>query len=163
MVCILNCLGWQWVKLGFTEQRNPWNRVVHNELLANAHQKQIFGEVAFENLEILHVHEGGENLEEAIQSLFPSNKGHFWLDQDLDDIAFLLKLCTTKYESMPKPNWCVTESNDKLACCNGVWPKSWWKGVYKRSCKVLQNKLDVHEVCKCSCVWSKVSTRGTFR
>ena len=104
---------------------------------------------------MIHVFEGDEKLERAMQSIFPADTGEFWKADDLDDFVWLLKLITEEIPIPPRP--CFRETDvETLACCTGVWHVCWTCGKqFSRFCKLLQHKRDAHESARYKCVCGK--------
>ena len=64
----------------------------------------------------------------------------------------MLRLMTIEFEIPTRPDFEETEV-DKLACCSGELNECWICGKkFKRFCKLLQHKRDVHESPRFRCV-----------
>ena len=153
MLYIFKVVDLPFFKFGFTDETNPWNRI-QNGFWTNVHPKELCGKLGFQNFNLLHVFEGDEKLERAMQSIFPPHAGEFWKDEDLSDFVWLLKLITIEMRIPPRPCFQYTEHVEKLACCTGVYHVCWTCGKqFSRFCKLLQHKRDVHELARfrCSC------------
>ena len=154
MLYIFKVVDSPFFKFGFTDQTNPWNRI-QNGFWTNVHPKELCGKLGFQNFNLLHVFEGDEKLERAMQRIFPPHAGEFWNDEDLSDFVWLLKLITIEMRIPPRP--CFIETDvEKLACCTGVWHVCWTcEKQFSRFCKLLQHKRDVHENPRFRCICGK--------
>jgi hypothetical protein len=142
-------------KFGWTEQRNPWDRI-QNGMWTNSHPPELCQKLNPENLELIFLFEGDRRLERAIQSIFPPAHGEFWEDEDLDDIIQMLKLMAEEIPIPPRPCFHYTEHAEKLSCCTGILHTCYSCGMqFSRFCKLLQHKRDKHEVARYKCVCGK--------
>ena len=148
-----------WVKFGFTNQENPWNRI-GNGFYTNSHPPELCNRLGQDNLELIFVFEGDQRLEKVIQNLFPPEKGEFWRDEDLDDMVQMLKLMAEEVSLPPRPSFLPSVTSEKLPCCTGVWHRCYTCGnKFARFCKLLQHKRDVHQANTLKCVCGKQFAR----
>ena len=151
MLYVFDVVDSQYFKFGFTAQSNPWNRI-QKGFWTNLHPTELCGKLGSQNLNLVHVFEGDYNLEKCIQSLFPPECGEFWRKDDLPKIIKMLRLMTSELEIPIRPDFVETEV-DKLSCCSGELNECWICGKkFKRFCKLLQHKRDVHESPRFRCV-----------
>ena len=74
---------------------------------------------------------------------------------DLQKIIKMLRLMTSELEIPIRPDFVETEV-DKLSCCSGELNECWICGKkFKRFCKLLQHKRDVHELARFRCICGK--------
>ena len=152
MLYIFKVVGF--FKFGYTNQINPWNRM-QTGFWTNVHLKELCGKLDPENFELIHLFEGDEKLERAMQSIFPSHCGEFWKADDLDDFVWMQKLIADQIPLPPRPCFIQTDV-EKLPCCTEVWHVCWTCGMqFKRFCKLLQHKRDVHESDRYKCLCGK--------
>ena len=93
MLYIFKVVDLSWFKFGFTDQKNPWNRI-QTGFWTNVHPMELCGKLGAEQFQLIHLFEGDEKLERAIQSIFPPYVGKCWNDEDLNDFVWMLKLIT---------------------------------------------------------------------
>ena len=80
------------------------------------------------------------------------NVASFRKKDDLEKIIQMLHLMTSELEIPTRPDFEETDL-DKLACCSGEWHECWvCNRNFKRFCKLLQHKRDVHESPRFRCV-----------
>ena len=158
MLYVFAVVDSQYFKFGFTAQSNPWNRI-QKGFWTNLHPTELCGKLGSEQFQLIHLFEGDEKLERAMQSIFPPHAGEFWKDEDLDDFVWMLKLTTQEIPIPPRPRFIETDI-EKLACCTGVWHVCWTCGKqFGRFCKLLQHKSDVHKSASYKCVCGKMFPR----
>ena len=155
MLYIFKLLDAPWFKFGFTDQRNPWDRI-QNGFWTNTHPPDLCQRLSANNLDLIFLFEGDQRLERVIQSIFPPVRGEFWRESYLEDMVNMLKLIAEEIEIPSRPWFCHTDNVEKLACCTGAWHECWVCGKkFARFCKLLQHKRDLHEASRFKCVCGK--------
>ena len=152
MLYIFECLGKDWIKIGFTSQHDPWIRIT-NGFWTNIHPPDLCGLLAPENLNLIFLFDGDRQMESVFKSLFPPDCGEFWHKNRLEEIVSMLRLMTEERSIPPRP--VLVETGEKLPCCGGTTHKCYTCGrIFKREHKLWQHKREVHEKrtrVTCSC------------
>ena len=159
MLYFFKVLNSPFFKFGWTERSNPWRRI-ESGFWTNIHPEELCGKLSHENLDLIFLFEGDRKVESVMQSIFKPMYGEFWNDDVLDEMVQMLSLMTEKLQIPSRPDFHINENTEKLACCTGVWHECYSCGKkFKRFCKLLQHKRDVHESAKYKCVCGKTFAR----
>ena len=146
-------------KFGWTERTNPWRRI-ESGFWSNIHPNELCQKLGPENLDLIFLFEGDRILESVMQSVFEPVYGEFWNDEILNDMVHMLRLMAEEIPIPSRPDFHVNENIEKLPSCTGIWHKCYSCGKkFKRYCKLLQHKRDVHESAKYKCVCGKIFAR----
>ena len=140
------------IKFGWTENENPFNRIQRG-FWSNVHPKELCNRLGPENLELLYLFEGGKQLESVLQSLFPPDCGEIWTEEEnLESMVQMLKLICEELPIPARPQLHPCDDLRKRACCTRILLKCYECGKNFASFdKLFQHKRDVHEPAKFSC------------
>ena len=159
MLYFFKVLDSPWVKFGWTEQADPWNRIqtgfwsnVHPDELCQKGDPERAEKLAPSNLNLIFLFDGDSKLESVIKSLFPPDCGEFWKEQDLESMVQMLKLMCEELPIPARPQFHPCDDVAKRACCTGKLIRCFTCGKnFKSFDKLFQHKRDVHEPGKFSC------------
>ena len=152
MLYLFEVLGTDFIKFGWTKHANPWMRI-QNGFWTNSHPIELCGKLAPENLNLVHVFDGGLKEEQIIQSIFPSYEFEFWKRTDLEKIVtFMRMMLEEKPLPVTRPIFQENVSNERLPCCGGIEHKCKICGkTFKRPHKLWEHQRDIHQRIKFKC------------
>jgi len=153
MLYVFRSLRTPWCKIGYTGQPCPWDRLYPRGFWGVLHPTDLCGHLDPEDFELLTAFEGGRDLESALQSLFPPDRGEFWRAERVDTVLAMLRLMARELDALPpRPSVGVLTSAELQPCCGGRGHRCYRCGAtYARYHRLQQHIADAHRRVRVRC------------